>query len=159
MALAIATHLDFCRRCTLSLDSNVRWRSGKRTATSAPQDDAAMSGLPPLPHSLEDVSFGAWKGVGRGLRAAPLGGVAGLGEAVHLVTAQAGALVPHATAAEAEAIVLLQGGLETGSGAYEPGDFLRLGGAPRPPLRAGAATPCLYLIVSDDTLFPQPFRD
>jgi hypothetical protein len=60
-----------------------------------------------------------------------------------------------------EAIVLFRGVLQTEWAAYEPGDFLHIEVASGPPLRAGVASPCLYLylVVGDDTLNQPPFRN
>jgi anti-sigma factor ChrR (cupin superfamily) len=155
MGLAIAAHMDFCRKCALAVSPAQRWRRAKHPGAAAAHGGATERDS--LPMALKDIALGRWLGGGRGVSTARLRNAAGLGEAVHLLKARATAYLPRAPAAEV--VLLLQGIVHAGGAAYKTGDFLHLASLPETRLRTGEETGCVCLIVSDQTLYRRSVRD
>ena len=158
-ALAVVAHLDLCRQCRLTL----RWMAGRRS-TAAPSPNvpdgglaaalgrhAAPSAAGPLPRALRRIAVGRWHGAGRGVMSAPLRGVSGLGESVHLLRVAPGAsfALPDA----AELLLVATGAVRVGLSRYAGGDFLDLADARASHATADARTGCLCLVVGDDDLY------
>ena len=162
-ALAVEAHLDLCRQCRLALGrmAGRRWTA----ATSRNVSDGALAaarGRPeapstagPLPHALRRIAVGRWRPAGRGVMSAPLRGVSGLGESVHLLRIAPGA--PFALPDAAELLLVATGGARVGLGHYAGGDFLDLAAPHAPHATADARTGCLCLVVGGDELYrPHP---
>lgn len=162
-ALAVVAHLDLCRQCRLTLG----WTAGRRsTAVASPNVPdgglAAARGRPeapsaagPLPRALRRIAVGRWRGAGRDVMSAPLRGVSGLGESVHLLRVAPGAsfALPDA----AELLLVARGAVRVGLSRYAGGDFLDVRDARASHATADARTGCLCLVVGGDDLYrPHP---
>jgi len=162
-ALAVNGHIELCETCRLSLGRAERtYRNARSHLKSGASSEAAVpaTGLEafgPLPAAVRALPVGRWRRVRNGVRAAPLTGAAGLGEAVYLVAAKPAAPLPLPPAAEF--VLVLDGALHDGTITYKAGDFLEGGAARGSARRAGARIGCLCLVVGDDTLYRRPFLD
>jgi putative transcriptional regulator len=104
-----------------------------------------------LPATFERMAKGRWRRVALGIRRAPLRGVSGLGESVHLLDAASDA--PLRLPAATRLLLVLRGAVRTAASAYLPGDFIETAGARLKEARAHAASGCLCLVVGDDDLY------
>ncbi|EJL33357.1 anti-sigma factor [Caulobacter sp. AP07] len=158
-ALAVVAHLDLCRQCRLALGrmENRRWT--KATSRNVPDGglaDArgrheAPSAGGPLPRALRRIAVGRWRPAGRGVASAPLQGVSGLGESVHLLKAAPG--TPFALPDAAELLLVATGAVQVGLTRYGGGDFLDLAATRVRHAAADARTGCLCLVVGGDELY------
>lgn len=162
-ALAVVAHLDLCRQCRLTLGEMAGRRSTAVTSPNVPDGGLAAargrheapSAAGPLPRALRRIVVGRWRGAGRDVMSAPLRGVSGLGESVHLLRAAAGAsfVLPDA----AELLLVARGAVRVGLSRYAGGDFLDLSDARASRAMADARTGCLCLVVGGDELYrPHP---
>jgi anti-sigma factor ChrR (cupin superfamily) len=96
----LARHMDLCGRC--------RSRVQLMGATGSP---------------LSGVEQGPWRVLVEGVDVSPLAGAAGLGEAVYVVRAAAGARVPLRAPIAVAEVLLLEGRSEADGEIYVPGDY------------------------------------
>ncbi|KRA67224.1 hypothetical protein ASD89_03175 [Caulobacter sp. Root656] len=158
-ALAVVVHLDLCRQCRLTL----RWMAGRRSTATTSMNvpdgglaaargrHAAPLAAGPLPRVLRRIAVGRWRGAGRGVMSAPLRGVSGLGESVHLLRVAPG--VSFALPDAAELLLVAIGAVRVGLSRYVGGDFLDLADARASHATADARTGCLCLVVGGDELY------
>jgi len=162
-ALAVVAHLDLCRQCRLTLGRMAGRRSTAVTSRNIPDGGLAAargrheapSAAGPLPRTLRRMAIGRWRATGRGVMSAPLRGVSGLGESVHLLRVAPGA--PFALPNAAELLLVATGAVRVGLNRYAGGDFLDLAATRASHATADARTGCLCLVVGDDELYrPHP---
>lgn len=130
--LAVASHLEFCRRCAHLTERAGRLQSGGQARRLATQER------------------GPWRQAAGGGRDAVVRGSSSLGEAVHILQAPSGSALDLAD--DAELMVVLEGVIQDGPTRYLRGDFLDLvaEGLERP--RGGGAGGCVCLVVSNEAL-------
>jgi anti-sigma factor ChrR (cupin superfamily) len=157
VALAVEAHIGLCEQC--------RCEAGLEQQPSPTQDAlggkarAHASILNDLPAArlgsaaLGRVATGPWRRVARGVKHSRLRGVGGLGESVHLLSADPGA--PLRLPAAAQLLVVLRGAVGAGDALHPRGDFIDTAGVRLKEANSGGVG-CLCLIVGDDDLYQRP---
>jgi anti-sigma factor ChrR (cupin superfamily) len=162
-ALAVEAHIGLCEQCRC--EAGLTEHPGPNPGPVAPPDEAqdhvgalddpSAAGL--SPPALGRVATGPWRRVAQGVRHSRLGGVSGLGESVHLLTAEPGAPLnlPHA----AHLVVVLGGAVRAGASVHSRGDFIDTAGVRLREASVHGPSDCLCLVVGDDDLFGRPAVD
>lgn len=155
-ALAVAAHLAFCEHCRNdpAMEESAGTTSGPLTSCGGPQaivEALANQGSRGLPKVPDCMNGGAWRRIVKDVRALPLRGVSGLGEAVYLIKAKARAhlMLP----AGAAIVAILEGRIQAGAGDYGPGDVFELDSDLRDLARGGARAGCVCLVIGDDEMY------
>jgi putative transcriptional regulator len=155
-ALAVAAHLAFCEHCRNdpAMEESAAATSGPLGSCGGPQaivEALANQGSRGLPKVPDCINGGAWRRIVKDVRALPLRGVSGLGEAVYLIKAKARArlMLP----AGAAIVAILGGRIQVGAGVYGPGDVVELDPSLRDLARGGAAAGCVCLVIGDDEMY------
>lgn len=141
-ALAVATHFALCPQCAR------KQRPGAWGGRNLPGVLATDLGHEPQAYTNAlGAVLGAWRGVEGGARIAALKGLGGIGEAVYLVEAAAGALM--AFPAAALFVVVLQGLLTDGPLSFERGAFIDLAIQPLSTPESVGSRGCICLVVCE----------
>jgi anti-sigma factor ChrR (cupin superfamily) len=156
-ALAVEAHIGLCEACRC--EAGLTEHPGPNPAAVAPPDDGPVyvGALDDPPAgaagstALARVATGPWRRVARGVRRSRLGGVSGLGESVHLLTAEPGA--PLKLPPAAHLLVVLRGAVRAGASVHSRGDFVDRAGVRLNGASAHGASDCLCLVVGDDDLY------
>jgi anti-sigma factor ChrR (cupin superfamily) len=162
-ALAVEAHIGLCEQCRCEAGLTERPEQNPGSVTPAIEgqycagvpDDASAAGVGPP--ALGRVATGPWRRVAQGVRHSQLAGVSGLGESVHLVTAEPTA--PLSLPRAAHLLVVLRGAVRAGGIVHSRGDVIDKAGVHLKGARVDGASDCLCLVVGDDDLFDRPTID
>jgi anti-sigma factor ChrR (cupin superfamily) len=162
-ALAVEAHIGLCEQCRR--EAGLTEHPGPNAGSVAPPgvaldcvgavDDPSAAGVGAP--ALGRAATGPLRRVGRGVRHSQLGGVSGLGESVHLLTAEPGA--PLNLPSAAHLLVVLGGAVQAGASIHSRGDFIDTASVRLKEASVHGASDCLCLVVGDDSLFDRPTID
>lgn len=121
-ALTVSLHLELCGACAVQ----VRALTGMAVDAGAPPVGAGAQDAAGAPELLRGRSLARWKWISPGLRGAQVKGVSGLGEAVWLLNAAAGARLPRRAAAAVGLLLVVEGAIQIGSAELTAGDLVEV---------------------------------
>ena len=161
VALAVEAHMALCEQCRCEAGLEQQPSSGPEAPYGKPRGQASILDDLPVTRlgsaALGPVATGPWRRVARGVRRSRLQGASGLGESVHLLSAEPGA--PLRLPAAAQLLVVLQGAVGTADSVHPRGDFIDTAGVRLKEASGHDGVGCLCLIVGDDDLYEPPAID
>jgi anti-sigma factor ChrR (cupin superfamily) len=155
VALAVEAHTELCETCRS--EAGAAYPSLPDVEAVLPKAREGVDVMDDLPArrqrsaALGRVRPGPWRRIARGVRRSPLRSACGLGEAVFLLNASAGA--PLELPAAAHLVVVLRGAVRGADRVYARGDFIESAGIRLQGAGGDEVTGCLCLVVGDDDLY------
>jgi anti-sigma factor ChrR (cupin superfamily) len=162
-AVAVEAHMRLCEHCRGKAGLTEHRGPSPGSVALPDETQGYVGALDDIPAAgvgfaaLGRVTTGPWRRVARGVQRSQLGGVSGLGESVHLLTAEPGA--PLNLPPAAHLLVVLRGAIRVGASVHSRGDFIEMTGIRLKEASACGTSDCLCLVVGDDDLYGRPSVD